>query len=294
MSRFSLNLLAILLSMTCAHLRADEARRAVTYAHGRLSNGIVSVVFDAKKGVFSIHDAHSDEVLLSEARFGLPSGKTGGPARLMTVEEVQDPLGTGKRIILEVVDRSVLRHYERARRLFSYALYENSPALIFGFGLKTPNYFSMRLRGSEPLAGARLFGGRDMERPMTLNGAAGSERTRVTPGLSRSSANSLMLTGLIEGQRRTAVWGGLGYSEFGKYATLEHGSPGFFAEDPVGRLVDEDQTYLTEDTFYLDVHTREPFEALERYGWASAQGQPCPPQCVRLSRTLRLEHWGPQ
>jgi len=161
----------------------------------------------------------------------------------MTVEDVKDRLGTGKRIILEVVDRSVLRHYERA---------ENSPALVFGFGLKTPNYFSMRLRESRPLAGARLFGGRDMECPMTLNGAAGSERTRVTPGLSRSSA----------------VWGGLGYSEFGKYATLERGSPGFFAEDPVGRLVDEDQNYLSEDTFYLDVHTREPFKALERYGWA--------------------------
>jgi len=161
MSRFSLNLLAILLSMTCAHLRADEAGEAVTYTHGRLSNGMVSVVFDTEQGIFSIHDAHSGEVLLSEARFGLPSEKTGGPAGLMTVEDVKDRLGTGKRIILEVVDRSVLRHYERARRLFSYALYENSPALVFGFGLKTPNYFSMRLRESRPLAGARLFGGRD-------------------------------------------------------------------------------------------------------------------------------------
>jgi len=248
--------------------RAGDTPKSVTYANGRLSNGIVAVEFDYQQGFFSIRDANNGEVLLAEARFGLHSGNASGGLNLMTVQDVQDRLGTGKRIILEVVDRSVLRHYERARRLFSYALYENSPALVFGFGLKTPNYFSMRLRESRPLAGACLFGGRDMECPMTLNGAAGSERTRVTPGLSRSSANSLMLTGLIEGQRRTAVWGGLGYSEFGKYATLEQGSPGFFAEDPVGRLVDEDQTYLSEDTFYLDVHTREPFKALERYGSA--------------------------
>jgi hypothetical protein len=213
---------------------ADDAAKSVTYADGRLSNGIISVDFVTTQGLFSIQDARSGEALLEAGQFGLPSGKTGGSANLLTVEDVQDRLGTGTRIVLEVVDRSVLRHYERAKRLFSYTLYENSPALVFGFGLKTPNYFSMRLRGSEPLAGARLFGGQTLAQPMTLNGAAGSERTRVTPGLSRSSANSLMLTGLIEGQRRTAVWGGLGYSEFGKYATLENGSPRFFAEDPGG------------------------------------------------------------
>jgi len=268
LKHLSVNVFVCLFSVTCTYLRADEPTQRVTYADRRLDNGIVSVAFDHAQGCFSILDAQSGEVLLSDAQFGLPSGNTGGAARLMTVEDVKDHLGTGKRVVLEVVDRSVLRHYERAKRLFSYTLYENRPALVFGFGLKTPNYFSMRLRGSEPLAGARLFGGQTLAQPMTLNGAAGSERTRVTPGLSRSSANSLMLTGLIGQQRRTVVWGGLGYSEFGKYATLENGSPGFFAEDPVGRLVDEDQTYLTADTFYLDVHTREPFEALERYGWA--------------------------
>ncbi|MCP4455067.1 MAG: hypothetical protein GY809_26700, partial [Planctomycetes bacterium] len=103
---------------------------------------------------------------------------------------------------------------------------------------------------------------------MTLNGAAGGTRTVVEDRLTRQSANSLMLTGLIEGQRRTSVWGGLGYKEFGAYATLEDGAITFYAEDPVGRLIDEDETYLAQDTFYLDVHTREPFDALERYGLA--------------------------
>jgi hypothetical protein len=248
--------------------QATDTQQPVTYAQDTLSNGIVSVAFDTKQGTFSIRDAQTGVVLLTDATFGLPSGKTGGSAKLLTVEDVQDRLGTGKRIVLEVVDRSVLRHYDRGPRLFSYSLYENHPALVFGFGLKTPNYFSMRLRESVPLASARLFGGQTLTQPVTLNGAAGSERTRVASGLSRSSANSLMLTGLIKGQRRTAVWGGLAYSEFGKYAVLKNGSPGFFAEDPVGRLVDEDQTYLTADTFYLDVHTREPYEALEQYGRA--------------------------
>ncbi len=247
MSRFILSSFVCLLSMTCPHLRANEATRSVTYADGRLNNGVISVAFDYRKGVFSIHDARDEEVLLSEARFGLPSGNAPGSVKLMKVEEVQDKLGIGKRIILEVEDRNLLRYYTPAKRLFSYTLYENNPALVCGFGLKTPNYLSLRLMGSQPLTGGRLFGGRDIEQPVTLNGSAGGEKTQVTPGLSRSSANSLMLTGLIEGQRRTVVWGGLGYSEFGKFATLQDGSPAYYAEDPVGRLVDEDQTYLPAD-----------------------------------------------
>ena len=254
--------------LTQTHIGSYEGTKAVTYADGTLNNGIISVVFDYKQGLFSIHDAQTNEVLLSKARFGLPSGKAPGSVTLTKTEDVHDTLGTGKRIILEVDNWHQLRYYNAAKLLLSYTLYENNPALVFGFGLKTPNYFSMRLMGCKPLAGGCLFGGKAMEHPMTLNGSAGAEKTLVRTGLSRFSANSLMLTGLVDGKRRTAVWGGLGYSEFGKFAVLEDGSPGFFAEDPVGRLVDEDQTYLPEDTFYLDVHTPEPFDALERYGAA--------------------------
>ena len=101
---------------------------------------------------------------------------------------------------------------------------------------------------------------------MTLNGSAGMDKTLVTPGLNRRSPNSLMLTGLVDGQRRTAVWGGLGNEAFGKFAILQDGSPTFYAHDPIGRLVDEEETYIARDTFYMDVHTRDPFDALERYG----------------------------
>ena len=103
---------------------------------------------------------------------------------------------------------------------------------------------------------------------MTLNGSAGMDKTLVTPGLNRRSPNSLMLTGLVDGKRRTAVWGGLGNEAFGKFTILQDGSPTFYAHDPIGRLVDEEETYIAGDTFYMDVHTRDPFEALERYGWA--------------------------
>ncbi len=265
-------------------LWATGATASVTYTDGRLNNELISVVFAYEQGGFSIHDARTGEVLLSNARFGLPSGEAPGSVKLMKVEDVQDALGIGKRMILEVEDWNLFRYgsfrasgHRPAQSLFSYTLYENNPALVLGFGLKTPNYISMRLMKSQPLAAGQLFGGRTLESALTLNGAAGAEPTLVKSGLSRISANSLMLTTLVEGQRRTVVWGGLGYAEFGKIATLRDGSLGCFAEDPVGRLVDEDQVYLAEDTFYLDVRTREPFEALERYGVAmrlANQAQP--------------------
>ncbi len=255
-----------LLAAISSCLHAAEKTQPVTYADGRLDNGIVSVVFE-KDGGFSILDPANGEVLLANARYELPDARP-GRVTLMPAEDVSDELGAGKRVTLEVTDSSELSYQAVAKRLFSYTLHENSPALVCGFGLKTPNFLSLRVMGAKPLGGGRLFGGATMEHPMTVNGAAGAARTSVEPGLSRRSPNSLMLTGVVGGKRRTAVWGGLRYKEFGAYAVLMDGSPSFYSADPVGRLIDEDQAWMAGDSMYLDVRTSEPFAALELYGKA--------------------------
>lgn len=273
-----LSIFIVVSSLTCTHIQASEAMKHVTYAKGVLDNGIISVTFNFGKGSFSIVDSQNKEALLSGGRFGLPSGEMPQGVKLLKAEDVQDCGGIGKRLVLEAQDWNLLRYgsfpasgASPARHLFTYTLYDENPALVLGFGLRTHNYISMRLFKSQPLVGGQLFGGREMTDPLTLNGAAGGEPTLVKPGFSRISANSLMLTVLVEKQRRTVVWGGLGQSEFGKIAVLRDGTLSCFAEDPVGKLVDEDQTYLSADTFYLDVHTRDPFDALERYGLAMQQ-----------------------
>jgi hypothetical protein len=258
--------------------------QAVTYANGVLENGIVSVAVEVQDGSFSIRDAQSREVLLADGRFRLPAGFPAAGISILAAEDVADALGTGKRVVLEVTDWNLWRYSDHhasgsrpPRHLVSYTLYEDRPALVIGFGLKTPEYMSMRLMKSQPLAGGRLFGGKPIEKLKTLNGSAGAETTLVKSDDARISANSLMLTGLVDGQRRSAVWGGLRYKEFAAVALLDRGAIGLYAEDPVGRLVDEGETYVAGDTFYLDVHTREPFEALERYGSAlraANQAQP--------------------
>ncbi|MDZ8120001.1 hypothetical protein [Pontiella agarivorans] len=259
--------------LLCVPLSLTLQAEAVSFHEQTLDNGLISVAFDYKAATFSIQDAKSSEPLLSDARFALPSGEAPASVKVMRVDDVQDALGHGKRVILEVMDWNLLRYgsYHGSgpkppQHLFSYTLYENNPALVIGFGMKAPHYISMRLMKSQPLAGGRLFDGRPMTELITLNGTAGSEPTLVKKGLSRISVNSLMLTTRVDGERRSVVWGGLSYSDFAMIATLRDGSPGFFAEDPVGRLVDREETYLARDTFYLDVYTREPFDALERYG----------------------------
>ncbi len=266
-----LGLLSLMLGVLSLQAQEASSPTPVTYQDSVLSNGIVSVSF-AEDGQFSIFDTKSKEALLSDSRFWLPRDVEGKVASISS-EDVSDHLGKGKRVLIEVTgfdEHGVYGKYgtDGAKRIYTYALYENNPALVCGFGLTLPNFISYRLQESTPLSGGSLFGGKKIANAMTLNGSAGAKPTLVEPGIDRRSANSLMLTGLVDGERRTAVWGGLGNEAFGKFALLNQGKPSFYAHDPIGRLVDEEETYIPEDTFYIDVHTREPFEALERYGMA--------------------------
>ena len=183
--------------MACTDSQPVKTSEPAASAKVLLDNGIISVSFDTEKATFSILDAKIGEPLLSDATFGLPSGERPAKVQLLKMEDVKDNLGTGKRVIVEVTDYNLFRYGSfrssgacPAKQLFSYTLYKDNPALVLGFGLKTPNYISFRVTKSIPLAGGRLFGGRKIENPMTLNGAAGSEPTLVKTGTSRISTSS--------------------------------------------------------------------------------------------------------
>ena len=86
--------------ITCACVLATlhpSSAAPVTYADGKLDNGIVTVAFEAQ-GSFTIQDAKTGDVLLSDARFALPWGRTGN-VESITVADLADELGTGKRVM---------------------------------------------------------------------------------------------------------------------------------------------------------------------------------------------------
>ncbi len=256
-------------SMRAAPVRLEkEDGRAV------LANDFVSVKFDLASRKFTVTDTRNGEILLEDSPIQALMSE-GAELTLHRDEEITDALGKGRRVILALSDfripRNAAHFSNRAlppRRLLTFTLHEDHSALVIGFGLLTPNYYSMRFAEASTLAGGRLFGGRKITEPLTLNGGAGMEATHVVAGLDRVSGNSLMLTGKVDGKRRTVVWGGLGNRAFAKVATLRAGVPELLAEDPIGVLVDESEEFLAEDSFYIDLTGGDPFEALERYGKA--------------------------
>lgn len=239
-----------------------------------LSNEKVTFKADSARRCFSIIDSVSKDVMLENAYMeadGLgrdhrsKSHDWKGWIATQAVEDVSDAFGKGKRVVL-VYSQSP--HPAAPAYIFSYTLHEGEGAIIMGFGMRNTTRADLRLMEAVPMAGAVLFPGKTCEGAQTLNGSAGAEAAMVKSGMSRESANSLMLTCTVDGQRRTVVWGGLANKEFGKWVALRDNGLEMRAKDPVGRLVDHGQDYLSEDTFYVDVTCNDPFVALERYGRA--------------------------
>jgi len=266
-------LLFAVLALDATHLLAGPVTVKQTDRTLTLSNDKVGLRFELAKPVYSIADAVTGEVVLENAGmstddWGMSRRKKGtdrwkGWTVTHRSEDVNDASGKGKRVVISLEDR---RRQAVPIYLFSYQLYEDTGTIIMGFGVKNDRDYDCRVLKAEPMTGAGLAPA--LSGVLTLNGSAGAEAALVTPGMTRASPNSLMLTGLSNGQRRTIVWGGLSNKEFGKYASIEDGVLAFSAKDPVGRLVDAGETYWSEDTFYLDIATADPFAALEQYGRA--------------------------
>ena len=240
-----------------------------------VSNEVVALKIDAVERRLSLTAAATQEVLLDNgwpaadgwgrvSGTGKPDGWNGWEANL-TQEPIEDNFGKGQRVNVALTnhERPAVPTY-----LFSYTLHDGSGVILVGFGLRNTCGYDLRLMNVEPLVGAAFLPGKKVEQTLTLNGSAGSEAALVKPGANRESPNSLMLTCTAEGRRYSVVWGGLANQEFGKWAALDNQLLSFSAKDPVGRLVDAGQTYWSEDTFYLDATTADPFAALEKYGRA--------------------------
>lgn len=233
-----------------------------------LANGLVVVKIDLKSGCYTLSNPQNGETVLGDARM-TPDWDASTNATIESEQDITDELGKGKRLTLAILQakhgsRNTLPPY----RLLTFTLYEQRPALVIGFGIKQPKWYRSRLTSARPLSGAKVFPGKKIDRSQTLNGAAGAERALVVPGLTRIAANSIMLTGLANGQRRTLICGGLANKEFGKFIALRDGILEATAKDPIGRLIDPEQTYISDDNFYIDAITVDPFAALDQYGWA--------------------------
>ena len=288
------------LVLTCVALAAVQALAAKSAIEKKagcvvLSNGRAAVSFDVPNGTFTIRDAEG-RVRLADAGVGATSVKRGA-AFTATADEVNDAFGHGARITFTVRDDTAgarwgfhAAGYQHPHSkgawepVYTYTLYDDSPALIASFGVNTPVWYRRRLMGATVVRGGKWLGERRSwgDRPttgttgilpvdsfVTVNSAAGAEPAHLVPGLSRNSANGILVTGLVDGKRRTLVAGGLQYDAFGKMAELDDGTLTLYAADEVGVLVEPGTNQLfSADTFYIDAVTDDPFASAEAYGRA--------------------------
>lgn len=247
-----------------------------------LSNGVAHVSFNVTNGTFTIRDARG-EVRLVDAGVGATSVKRGAVFSAKT-DEVNDMFGHGARVTFTIRDDTVgLRwgFYDAGYQhphskggwetVYSYTLYDDSPALVASFGVNTPVWYRRRLMGATVARGGRWLGGRAraVVDAVTVNSAAGAEPAHLVPGMTRCSANGVLWTGLVEGRRRTLVAGGLQYDAYGKFAELVDGELTLCAADEVGVLVEPGRRMrFDRDTFYIDAVTDDPFASAEAYGRA--------------------------
>lgn len=241
-----------------------------------LSNSTLEVIMDLNQGQFSIRDKKNNLVVLEKAYFSVDGWKSNCFNIQWDKKKVErdGKNGMSVELLLSAKGGKVLPGYRLA-----FTLLDDASWIEFRAGLKNTLSYDCRLMKVMLFSGARLFPGKILSDVKTLNGAAGYTNAEVWADSSRVSENSLLFTGLVNGQRYSIVWGGLHYENY--YAITEYDKERRIIElemrDPVGRLVKQGDDWWASDTYYLGLVETDPFVALENYGMALREANQADP-----------------
>lgn len=250
----------------------------------QLSNTVIAVKIDLKKGTYSITDKKENIVLFKDARLsadGWNSPHTYGPTNIgkQKISWQQKPVNQsnkkGKRLELFFTGSTKLIPEYR----FAFTLLDGGNWIELQAGIKNTLPNDCRFMKAELFSNATLFPGAKISSLQTLNGAAGVTMPEVWGDTTRESTNSMLLTALVNGKRQSIVWGGLRYQYY--YASTLYQQDkrciNLFMNDPVGRLIKKNEEWWAPDTYYLGVCEQNPFLALEQYGLAMREANNAKP-----------------
>lgn len=256
-----------------------------------IENEFINLTFDLERGNYSIYNKQDAFMAVKDAmpvlqpgtgKFFVQTFRFPNLAYVWTSESVQDEFGSGQRLTL--TGRADEGYFPT--RILRFSLYDGQPQIIMGWGVRNQLKMPIRVQEFWPLYGGQLFTEQKAEKLQTLRSSAGARGNHVEDGGVRGGPNpvenGLMATYLVDGTRYSFVAGGAKYDEFirgvsvGKKYLLS--APrglnykghklSLKIHDPYGKRIEPGSTYLSEDTFYLDVVTRDPFAAYEKYGAA--------------------------
>jgi len=255
----------------------------ITQKKASIENEKVSIEFDLETGTYSGIDKSDNIIMFNDAKFLLDRGKNMAipwkkPKEIIKAEEINNP--EAKNLRVWYIPQT---EYDPVRFL-DVLIQKDMPNIIIGWGVKNDFEYEVRVRQAEVLFQAKLFEGQMATNPRVLRGGAGAEPNFVENTWKIDALNSVMLTYNDEktsNKRKTIVAGGYNYAEYSRKIELheeskkgtDKGQPfiTLTITDPQGKRVPPKTIWKSEDNFYIDFLTENPFESLENYGYQLAK-----------------------
>ena len=191
-----------------------------------LENEYTELAFDCSTGTYCVTDKSSGNKVLSDAKMKINdwSSDDKGFKRSWEKHKVSDALGDG--MALDII----LEKENCPRLLFSFILYNDQGYLNASGGIVNTTDKSIQVKQIYAVSDAQLYKGVNVsENFAMIDGYSGGEPleygSRMYSPLTRSNAlksrNNIMLTFTKDNNRETMVLGGLTYTDFEKFASIE-------------------------------------------------------------------------
>lgn len=234
-----------------------------------LENAAIRIEYNLLKGVYSIQDKIDKASTIAGIHFECNDLRTDDPFMKRTWKSVSvsDDLGEGKMLTLTCSATGKMTLIQEIK------LYRDAGFVVLVGGIENTTGNEVRVKDIRYLVDGQAFGALNGKSDIRmLSGESGVGDTRVTQAPEMVCANNALLTFTADAKKKSLVVGGLTYHDFVKYVHLSRAVDGTsfavtaYSSDPVGRLVEPGSRYVPDDSVYVDLTTRNPFEALEKYG----------------------------
>lgn len=270
----------LILSLSCRSFAQTSVSR-----HGSavvLQNGLVKIVYDLSKGIYSAYSLKDKTSNLIGATLQINDYTSDSEGLTRTCESiaVNDELGSGQKLTVTSSGKG------DPELILELTLYDGKNFIVLNGGLKNTIVHDISIKTINPVYHAIAFDGISPKADLQmLNGPGGAghfegtgsdtrvsgRETKVYRTNNMESPNNILATFINNGKRKSIVLGGLTYHEFSKYASVKRVgennlSAEVFSWDPVGKLVEVGQSWLSAEKYYLDFCTENQFETLEQYG----------------------------
>jgi hypothetical protein len=256
----------------------------------QIENAMLAIAFDLSDGTYTGTDKSDDTDVFIDAWFRLGQGGWKEPSysyRAESLGDVADKLGKGATLRVWYQPEAKYDPW----RFLDVTVYQDKPFFVLGWGIENNKTYTVRARTAEVLLDGELFSNQKVNEPRVLRGGAGAEPNVVESTWEIKAHNSAMLTyrdALTDNRRRTIVAGGLAYAEFMRTIECHHKAKGprrgnapdpspakaanltLTTHDPQGKRIAPGEMWKSNDSFFVDIVSADPFESLERYGDALA------------------------